>query len=102
MAWSHRESTKGVGRDMKGTVKWFNSAKGFGFIAPEDGTKDVFVHFSAIEESGFKSLQEHDEVSFDVTDAQKGPQATNVRKLGQASGAQTHGGDRANGHKRQQ
>ena len=62
-----------------GTVKWFNDAKGFGFITPEDGGKDLFVHFSAITGSGFKSLKEGDKVSFEVTQGAKGPSATNVR-----------------------
>ena len=61
-----------------GTVKWFNESKGFGFISPSDGGKDVFVHFSAIQGSGFKSLAEGQAVSFDVEDGPKGPQATNV------------------------
>ena len=61
-----------------GTVKWFNDAKGFGFITPESGEKDVFVHFSAIQSGGFKSLAEGQRVSFDVTAGDKGPSATNV------------------------
>jgi CspA family cold shock protein len=61
-----------------GTVKWFNEAKGFGFIAPEDGGKDVFVHFSAIQADGFKVLTEGQAVTFNVEDGPKGPQATSV------------------------
>ena len=61
-----------------GSVKWFNESKGFGFISPSDGSKDVFVHFSAIQGSGFKSLAEGQAVNFDVEDGPKGPQATNV------------------------
>ncbi|MFP3940316.1 MAG: cold-shock protein [Thermoanaerobaculia bacterium] len=64
-----------------GTVKWFNDTKGFGFITPQDGGKDCFVHHSSIQGSGFKSLTEGDEVEFDVVQGQKGPAAENVRKV---------------------
>ena len=64
----------------EGTVKWFNDSKGFGFITPADGSKDVFVHHTAISGEGFKSLQEGDRVQDDVTQGPKGPQAENVRK----------------------
>jgi CspA family cold shock protein len=66
---------------VNGTVKWFNGEKGFGFIAPEDGSADVFVHFSAIASSGYRTLEENQKVSFDVTQGQKGPQAENVTPL---------------------
>ena len=64
----------------EGTVKWFNEAKGFGFIEQDNGP-DVFVHFSQIQGDGFKTLAENERVSFDVTDGQKGPRASNVVKL---------------------
>jgi cold shock protein len=65
-----------------GTVKWFNDAKGYGFIAPQDGTKDVFVHHSNISGDGFKSLSEGAAVQFDVREGQKGPEAINVVQAG--------------------
>jgi len=65
-----------------GTVKWFDDSKGFGFIAPDDDSKDVFVHFSAITADGFRSLVEGQQVSFLVEDGAKGPQATNVTPQG--------------------
>ena len=65
---------------LKGTVKWFNNAKGFGFIGRDDGP-DVFVHYSALNAEGYKSLQEGDVVEFEIVDGQKGPQAANVVKM---------------------
>jgi CspA family cold shock protein len=64
-----------------GVVKWFNEAKGFGFIQPDDGSRDVFVHFSAIQTSGFRKLDEGQKVSFEVVDGQKGPNAQNVQPM---------------------
>ena len=65
---------------LRGTVKWFNNAKGFGFIGREDGP-DVFVHYSAIQSEGYKSLQEGDPVEFEIVEGQKGPQAGNVTRV---------------------
>ncbi len=62
----------------RGTVKWFNDQKGYGFITPEDGAKDLFVHHSSIQGTGFKSLKDGQLVEFEVTEGTKGPQATNV------------------------
>lgn len=64
-----------------GTVKWFNDAKGFGFVTPEDGSKDLFAHFSEIQGSGFKSLTEGQRVEFVAKDGAKGPQATEIRAI---------------------
>ncbi|SMP50175.1 cold-shock protein [Noviherbaspirillum suwonense] len=62
-----------------GIVKWFNDSKGFGFITPDEGGEDLFAHFSAIQSNGFKSLQENQRVSFEVTTGPKGKQASNIR-----------------------
>ncbi len=64
-----------------GTVKWFNPEKGYGFISQDDGGPDVFVHFSAIQESGYRNLAENERVEFEVTQGPKGPQAANVVRL---------------------
>lgn len=99
LPWSHptcprptrrrdrRTRTRGPARSTKegsmatGTVKWFNAEKGFGFIAPSDGTADVFAHYSAIESSGYRSLDEGQQVEFEVTQGPKGPQASAIRPL---------------------
>ena len=65
----------------QGTVKWFNAEKGYGFIAPDDGSADVFVHYSAIQTNGYRTLEEEQRVEFEVTQGQKGPQADQVRPL---------------------
>ncbi|GAA1493722.1 putative cold-shock DNA-binding protein [Curtobacterium flaccumfaciens] len=65
-----------------GTVKWFNNEKGFGFIAPDDGSADVFAHFSAIGGNGYKSLEENQKVEFEITEGRKGPQAENITVIG--------------------
>ncbi|GAB0057514.1 Cold shock-like protein CspE [Candidatus Magnetaquicoccaceae bacterium FCR-1] len=70
-----------MSQTVRGTVKWFNNSKGFGFLAPEDGSEDVFVHFSAIKADGFKSLEEGQKVKFEVVRGQKGLQAANVEPL---------------------
>ncbi|WP_436494565.1 cold-shock protein [Actinokineospora sp. HUAS TT18] len=62
----------------QGTVKWFNSEKGFGFIAPDDGSSDVFVHYSEIQSNGFRTLEENQKVRYEVGQGAKGPQATGV------------------------
>ena len=68
---------------ITGTVKWFNESKGYGFIIPSDGSPDVFVHFSAIQGSGFKTLKEGQTVEFDIQNGAKGPQAANVVPAGE-------------------
>ena len=75
---AHRKGDKAM---TKGIVKWFNDSKGYGFITPEGADKDIFVHYSAIEGKGFKSLKENDKVEFEIADGDKGKQATNVRVI---------------------
>ena len=65
----------------KGTIKWFSDQKGYGFVTPEGGKKDVFVHYSALQGEGFKSLREGEVIEFDITTGPKGEQAANVRKI---------------------
>lgn len=64
-----------------GTVKWFNADKGYGFIAPEDGSADVFAHYTAINTTGFRTLNEGDKVEYDTVEGQKGPQAANINVI---------------------
>ncbi|MFF5719328.1 cold-shock protein [Streptomyces buecherae] len=64
-----------------GVVKWFNNTKGFGFITPDDGGEDLFAHFSSIVTEGYKNLEENQKVTFDVTDGQKGKQASNIKRV---------------------
>lgn len=66
----------------KGTMKWFSDQKGYGFVTPDGGGKDLFVHYSSIQGEGFKTLAEGDKIEFEATEGPKGPQASNVRKLG--------------------
>ena len=71
----------GISMSTQGTVKWFNSEKGFGFIAPDDGGADVFAHFTAIQAGGYRSLEENQRVEFEVAQGPKGLQAENIRPL---------------------
>src|SRR4051812_21466216 len=81
-AFGHRPSFDIQEQTMgTGSVKWFNDAKGFGFITPDNGGKDLFAHFSAIQGDGHKSLRENQKVSFDVTTGPKGDQASNIKPL---------------------
>jgi CspA family cold shock protein len=78
---SRRSPQKEESTVAQGTVKWFNADKGFGFIAPDDGTPDVFVHFSAIEAAGYRSLQDNQRVEYTAVRGAKGPQAEQVRPI---------------------
>jgi cold shock CspA family protein len=78
---SSRSIKKGSMNMATGTVKWFNDSKGFGFITPDDGGKDLFAHHSSIQMDGYKSLKEAQKVSFDVTQGPKGPAASNIKAL---------------------
>ena len=78
---SNPEEVRKVRKMAQGTVKWFNAEKGFGFIAPEDGSADVFVHYTEIQGNGFRTLEENQRVEFEVGQSPKGPQATGVRAV---------------------
>lgn len=78
---AHHSTTEKRYSMATGIVKWFNGDKGYGFITPDDGSADVFAHFSAIQSSGYRSLEENQRVEFDITQGQKGPQAENIRPL---------------------
>ena len=78
MRWSPNNKEGGLQHMAQGTVKWFNDDKGYGFISPDEGSEDVFVHHTGIAGSGFKTLEEGAKVSYEVTQGQKGPQAANV------------------------
>jgi CspA family cold shock protein len=95
----HHIITQGA-RTMRttGTVKWFNNDKGFGFITPEDGSKDLFVHHSAIQGKGFRTLDEGEKVEFDVVQGQKGPAAENVTRLGGGTPSAGGGGGSRGGY----
>jgi cold shock protein len=80
-AGSRLHTRKGASNMTQGTVKWFNDSKGFGFITPDDGSKDIFVHQTAISGSGFRSLSEGQRVEFEIVQGTKGPAASNVRSI---------------------
>ena len=81
MGGGKRTRLKGLRRVARGTVKWFSEEKGYGFITPEEGGEDLFVHYTAIEGSGFRSLKEGERVSYEPGRGRKGEQAANVRKV---------------------
>ena len=78
---AHVGPVPGVKDMTEGTVKWFNAEKGFGFSTPDEGGADIFVHYSAVQTKGFRTLEEKQRVSFDVVQGPKGPQAANVNKI---------------------